>query len=52
MLVGHPRAFVERTAGQGAQPVEMRLDMSKQRARQVDAQQIRQSRVGPIKIHT
>ena len=49
--VGKPRAFVEMTAGQRAQPVEMRLDMAKQRIRQMDAQQIGQRRIGPVEIH-
>ena len=31
VTVGEPRAFVEMTAGERAEPVEMRLDMAKQR---------------------
>ena len=33
VAVGQPRAFVEMTAGQRAEPVEMRLDMAEQRRR-------------------
>ena len=51
MPVGQPRAFVEMTAGQRAEPVEMRLDMSEQRIGQMDAKQIRQRRVGAVEIH-
>ena len=51
MPVGQPRAFVEMTAGERAQPVEMRLDMAKQRIRQVNAQQIRQRRIGAVEVH-
>jgi hypothetical protein len=38
VAVGKPRAFVEMTAGKRPQPVEMRLDMAKQRVGQMDAQ--------------
>ncbi len=51
MAIGQPRAFVKMTAGERAQPVEMRLDMAKQRIRQMNAKQIRQRRIGPVKIH-
>ena len=51
MPVGKPRAFVEMTAGERAQPVEMRLDMAKQRVGQMDAQQIGQRRIGAVEIH-
>jgi hypothetical protein len=51
MPVGQPRAFVEMTTGQRAQPVEMRLDMTEQRIRQMDAKQIGQRRIGAVKIH-
>ena len=51
MPVGQPRAFVEMPAGQRAQPVEMRLDMTEQRIRQMDAQEIGQRRIGPVEIH-
>ena len=51
MAVGEPRAFIEMTAGERAQTVEMRLDMAEQRVRQMDAQQIRQRRIGAVKIH-
>ena len=51
MPVGQPRAFVEMTAGQRAEPIEMRLDMAKQRIGQMDAQQIRQRRIGTVEIH-
>jgi hypothetical protein len=51
VAVGQPRAFVEVTAGQFAQPVEMRLDMPKQRVRQIEAQKISQCRIGTIEIH-
>ncbi len=50
--VGEPRAFVEMTAGERAQPIEMRLDMAEQRVRQMDAQQIRQRGIGPVEIHS
>src|SRR5258708_31249430 len=39
------------TAGKRAQPLEMRLDMAKQRIRQMDAKQIRQRRIGAVEIH-
>ena len=51
MTVGEPRAFVEMTAGERAQPVEMRLDMAKQRIGQMNAQQIGQRRIGAVEIH-
>ncbi len=38
VAVGEPRAFVEMTAGERPEPVEMRLDMAKQRVGQMDAQ--------------
>ena len=49
--VGKPRAFVEVTAGERAEAVEMRLDMAKQRIGQMNPQQIRQRRIGAIEIH-
>ena len=51
MAVGEPRAFVEMAAGELAEPVEMRLDMAKQRLGQMQPQQIRQRRIGPVEIH-
>ena len=51
MPVGQPRAFVEMAAGERAEPVEMRLDMAEQRIGQMDAQQIRQRRIGAVEIH-
>jgi hypothetical protein len=39
------------TAGERAQPVEMRLDMTKQRIREMNPQQIGQRRIGPVEIH-
>ena len=51
VAVGKPRAFVEMAAGERAQPVEMRLDMAKQRIGQMDAQQIGQRRIGAVEIH-
>ena len=52
MPVGQPRAFVEMAAGERAEPIEMRLDMAKQRIGQMDAQQIRQRRIGAVEIHS
>ena len=51
MTVGKPRAFVEMAAGECAEPIQMRLDMVKQRIRQMQPQQIRQRRIGPVEIH-
>ena len=51
VAVGEPGAFVEMAAGELAQPVEMRLDMAEQRVGQMDAQQIRQRRIGAVEIH-
>ena len=51
MPVGEPRAFVEIAAGHLAEAVEMRLDMTKQRIRQVEPQQIGQRRIRPVEIH-
>ena len=51
MTVGQPGAFVEMTAGQAAEPVEMRFDVAKQLVGQMDAQQIGQRRIGAIKVH-
>ncbi|OIQ64961.1 hypothetical protein GALL_534860 [mine drainage metagenome] len=48
--VGEPGTFVETTARERAQPVEMRLDMAEQRVGKMDAKQIRQRRIGAIKI--
>ena len=39
------------TAGKPAEAIEMRLDMAKQRFGQMQAQQIRQRRIGPVEIH-
>jgi hypothetical protein len=50
--VGQPRAFIEMTAGERAQAVEMRLDMAKQRIGQMNPQQIRQRRIGAVEIHS
>jgi hypothetical protein len=52
MPIGEPRAFVEMTTGERAQPVEMRFDMTKQRVVEIDAQQIGQRRIGTIKVHS
>jgi hypothetical protein len=49
--VGKPRAFVEVTAGERPQAVEMRLDMAEQRIGQMNTQQIRQRRIGAVEIH-
>ena len=38
MPVGQPRAFVEMTAGERSQPIEMRLDMAEQRIGQMNPQ--------------
>ena len=51
VTVGEPRAFVEMAAGEPAEPVEMRLDMAKQRLGQMQPQQIGQRRIGPVEIH-
>jgi hypothetical protein len=51
VTVGKPRAFVEMTAGERAQAVEMRLDMAEQRIGQMDAEQVRQRRIGAVEIH-
>jgi hypothetical protein len=40
------------TAGEPAQPVEMRVDVAKQRVWKVDTKQIRQRRIGAIEIHS
>ena len=39
------------TAGERAQPVEMRLDMAEQRIGEMNPQQIGQRRIGPVEIH-
>ena len=49
--VGKPRAIVEMAAGEFAEAIEMRLDVTEQRVRQMDAQQIRQRLIGAIEIH-
>lgn len=49
--VGKPRALVEATSGERAEAVEMRLDVTKQRVRQVDAQQVGQRGVGAVEVH-
>lgn len=49
--VGEPRAFVEPAAGQFTQPIEMRFDVTEQRLRQMNAQQIGQRRIGAVEIH-
>ena len=51
VTVGEARAFVEMAASEPAEPVEMRLDMAKQRIGQMDAQQVGQRRVGAVEIH-
>jgi hypothetical protein len=51
VAVGEPRALVEMAAGQFPQPVEIGLDMAEQRVGQMDAQQIRQNRIGAVEIH-
>ena|GEM_PF-14680 len=52
VAVGKPRAFVEMTAGERAQAVEMRLDVAEQRIGQMNAKQIRQRRIGAVEIHS
>jgi hypothetical protein len=52
VTVGKPRAFVEMTAGERAQAVQMRFDMAKQRIGQMNAEQVRQRGVGAVKIHS
>ena len=52
MPIGKPRAFIEMTAGECTQPIEMRLDVAKQRIGQINTEQIRQRRIGPVKVHT
>ncbi len=49
--VGEPCTFVEMTAGQPAEPIEVRLDMAEQGIRKMDAKQIGQRRIGTVKIH-
>jgi hypothetical protein len=39
-------------AGERAQPVEMRLDMTEQRIGQMDAQEIGQRRIGAVEVHS
>jgi hypothetical protein len=39
-------------AGERAEPVEMRFDVEKQRIWEMDTQQIRQRRIGAVKIHS
>jgi hypothetical protein len=39
------------TACERAEPVEMRLDMAKQRVGEMDAEQIGQRRIGAVEIH-
>ena len=51
VAVGKPRAFVEMPAGESAEAIEMRLDMVKQRLGQMQPQEIRQRRIGPVEIH-
>jgi hypothetical protein len=51
MAVGEPRTFIEMAAGEPTQPVEMRLDMTKQRVGEMDPQQVRQCRIGAVKVH-
>jgi hypothetical protein len=51
MAVGKPRTFVEMTAREPTEPVEMRLDMAEQGLGKMDAKQIRQRRIGAVKIH-
>ena len=51
MAIGQPRAFVEMAAGESAEAIEMRLDMPEQRVGQMQLEQIRQRRIGPVEIH-
>ena len=51
VAVGEPRALVEMASGERAEPVEMRLDMAKQRVRQMNPQEIGQRRIGAVEIH-
>src|SRR6476469_6649858 len=51
MPVGEPRAFVEMTACERAEAIEMRLDVTEQRVRQIYPQEISQRRVGAVEIH-
>ncbi len=51
VTVGEPGAFVEMAAGERAEPIEMRLDMAKQRVGQMDAQQVGQRRIGAVEVH-
>ncbi|MHC2412373.1 hypothetical protein ACVJGC_004964 [Bradyrhizobium diazoefficiens] len=51
MAVGQPRTFVEGAAGELAEAIEMRLDVTEQRLRQMDAQEIRQRLIGAVEIH-
>jgi hypothetical protein len=52
MAVGQPCAFVEMSAGERTQTVEMRLDVPEQLIGQMNPQQIGQRRIGAIKIHS
>ena len=52
VTIGQSRALVEMGAGQLAQPIEMRLEMAKQRVRQMDAQEIGQRRIGAVEIQS
>ncbi len=51
VLVREARAFVEMTAGERTEAIEMRLDMLKQRCGKMHAQQVGEDRIGAIEIH-
>ena len=51
VTVSEPCTFVEMTAGERSQPVEMRFDMAKQRVGKMNVQQIGQRRIGAVEIH-
>jgi hypothetical protein len=51
MPVGEPRAVIEVATGERAEAIEMRLDVTEQRVRQIDAQEISQRWIGAVKIH-
>ena len=50
MLVGDPREFVQPSAGERAEPVEMRLRDARNRRAQIERQQRAQAAVDGIKI--
>jgi hypothetical protein len=52
MPVGEPGAFVEVTASECAEPVQMRLDVAKQGGGKMYAEQVGKRRIGTVEIHT